>query len=86
MKALRWVRDNKHRAWGFFWIAAIIPTLVWWKDSVLWVALMSLYANAETAFGASHAQEANRSSREAEQTCSCAHQADCTNPSKESTP
>jgi hypothetical protein len=27
------------------WIALIVPTLIWWKDSVLWVALMSLWAN-----------------------------------------
>jgi hypothetical protein len=27
------------------WIVLIVPTLVWWKDSVLWVALMSIWAN-----------------------------------------
>jgi hypothetical protein len=26
------------------WMAAIIPTVIWWHDSVLWVALMSAYA------------------------------------------
>lgn len=32
------------------WILLIIPTLLWWKDSILWVALMSIWANV-----ASHA-------------------------------
>lgn len=27
------------------WALALIPTLLWWRDSVLWVAAMSLYAN-----------------------------------------
>lgn len=27
------------------WTIAVYPTLSWWKDSILWVALMSLYAN-----------------------------------------
>lgn len=31
-------------AWGV-WISLLIPTLVWWSESVLWVAFMSLYAN-----------------------------------------
>jgi hypothetical protein len=60
---LRWVREHKHRAWGIFWILAIVPTLIWWKDSVLWVALMSLYANAETAFGADNAQQAAKANQ-----------------------
>lgn len=28
-----------------FWAALAVPTLLWWRDSVAWVALMSLYAN-----------------------------------------
>ncbi len=27
------------------WVGLIVPTLIWWKDSVLWVALMSIWAN-----------------------------------------
>lgn len=27
------------------WCLLGIPTLLWWNQSVLWVALMSLYAN-----------------------------------------
>jgi hypothetical protein len=35
------------------WTLLIAPTLLWWRDSVLWVALMSLWANI-----ASHAAAA----------------------------
>ena len=27
------------------WALLLIPTLLWWRESVLWVATMSLYAN-----------------------------------------
>jgi hypothetical protein len=26
------------------WALMLIPTVIWWKDSVLWVGLMSVYA------------------------------------------
>jgi hypothetical protein len=34
-----------HASASIVWIVLIVPTLIWWKDSVLWVALMSLWAN-----------------------------------------
>lgn len=43
------------------WAVALIPTLLWWKESILWVAFMSLYANVVghwSAYQASHAEEA----------------------------
>jgi hypothetical protein len=27
------------------WLVLIVPTLLLWKDSIVWVAFMSLYAN-----------------------------------------
>lgn len=27
------------------WALLLIPTILWWKDSIFWVATMSLYAN-----------------------------------------
>lgn len=35
------------------WALLAIPTLLWWHDSVLWVAFCSLYANAVTHVTAS---------------------------------
>jgi hypothetical protein len=27
------------------WAGLLVPTLLWWKDSILWIALLSLWAN-----------------------------------------
>lgn len=27
------------------WALAILPTVLWWRESILWVALISVYAN-----------------------------------------
>lgn len=40
------------------WILAIPPTLLWWRNSVLWVALMSLWANIASHFAAWQASRA----------------------------
>ena len=34
------------------WLLLIIPTLIWWKDSILWVAMMSIWANVASHFAA----------------------------------
>lgn len=50
-----------HLALTIFWITAIIPTLLFWRDSVLWVAFMSLWANIvshATGYSASKAEKA----------------------------
>jgi hypothetical protein len=42
------------------WALALIPTLLWWKESILWVATMSLYANVVghwSAYQAARAEE-----------------------------
>lgn len=36
------------------WAVLVIPTLLWWKNSVLWVAFLSLYANFAAEFSAWH--------------------------------
>ena len=33
-----------HAAATVVWALLIIPTLLWWSESILWVALMSVYA------------------------------------------
>lgn len=40
------------------WAAAVVPTLLWWRDSVLWVAGMSLWANVASHFAAWQASRA----------------------------
>lgn len=34
------------------WLALIPPTILFWKQSILWVALMSIWANFATHYGA----------------------------------
>jgi hypothetical protein len=41
-----------HATLTIVWFAAIIPTVLWWRESVFWVALISCYANAAAHFGA----------------------------------
>jgi hypothetical protein len=36
---------NIHLLAAIGWILLIIPTLLWWRDSVLWVIIISIYAN-----------------------------------------
>lgn len=45
-----------------FWALLVIPTLIWWRESILWVAFMSLYANFVGHFSgwdAARAEEKN---------------------------
>lgn len=44
------------------WFLLVIPTMLWWRESVMWVALISCYANAVghfSAWQATRAEEAN---------------------------
>jgi len=51
-----WITRNRHRLFGWAWILLAIPSVLWWKDSIIWVILLSLYANAEASFAAHHAK------------------------------
>jgi hypothetical protein len=44
------VRFNKYAT--FAWILLIMPTLFWWKSSILWIGLMSIWANIVGHFSA----------------------------------
>lgn len=63
VRVLLWV----HGILTVVWALLAVPTLVWWKESILWVALMSLYANFVghfSAWQATRAEEAQRESNE----------------------
>lgn len=50
-----------HIALTFVWLGLSLPTLLWWSDSVPWVAWMSLYANVVghwSSYQGAKAQEA----------------------------
>lgn len=46
------------------WALLAIPTVLFWKESILWVAFMSLYANFVGHFGAYEAAKAERNTSE----------------------
>lgn len=50
----RWV----HRGLAVSWLLLAIPTLLWWRHSILWVAFMSLYANVASHWAAAEAAKA----------------------------
>ena len=59
----KWLASHEpevHLAIALFWTSSIVPTLLWWKNSVLWVALMSLWANIASHWGAHAAAKAGR--------------------------
>lgn len=37
---------------AFVWLMLVIPTLLIWRNSILWVALMSVWANFAASFAA----------------------------------
>jgi MFS-type transporter involved in bile tolerance (Atg22 family) len=41
---VKWIR-RLHLVMACVWLILAVPTILWWKDSVLWVAILSLYAN-----------------------------------------
>lgn len=49
-----------HAAMMVLWAALAIPTIIVWKESILWVAFMSLYANFASHFAAMDAARAER--------------------------
>jgi hypothetical protein len=43
------------------WMALIIPTILWWKESILFIGIVSVYANVVshwTAYQAARAEKA----------------------------
>jgi hypothetical protein len=47
------------------WAVLVLPTLFWWRESVMWVALMSLWANIASHWAAREAAKAKESQQEA---------------------
>ncbi|WP_310889458.1 monooxygenase [Klebsiella pneumoniae] len=61
MKLTARLMAKMHLALALVWAALTIPTLLWWKNSILWVSLMSIYAiviSHLAAYSAAHAEKA----------------------------
>lgn len=49
-----------HLALALVWALLLVPTVIWWANSILWVAGCSLYANVVShlaAFGGARAED-----------------------------
>lgn len=46
-----------HRAAALFFVALAIPACLWWKESILFVILLSLATQASTEWGAAEAAD-----------------------------
>ena len=53
---------------SYAWALMLVPTLIWWKASILWVASMSLYANFVGHYSAYQAARAERKADVAQDT------------------
>lgn len=54
-----------HLAFVALWVLLIIPTLLFWRESILWIAFMSLYAIITSHWGAYEAAKAKDIAEEA---------------------
>ncbi len=47
-----------HAVATLIWAGLVIPSIVWWKESIAWVVLMSVWANLASHFAAWQATRA----------------------------
>ena len=59
-----------HLVAAVMWVGLAIPSLIWWKDSVLWVILISIYANIVGHLSGYSAARADQAAEESEQSTS----------------
>jgi hypothetical protein len=55
---MQWLKSNYHLLLANCWLVLAIPAVLWWKQSVLFVILLSLYANWEASMSAHNAKKA----------------------------
>ncbi|QGF20279.1 hypothetical protein SEA_SIXAMA_100 [Gordonia phage Sixama] len=58
--ARRWIGKNNHLIIAGVWLLLAIPAFTIWKESILFVIAMSLYANIEASLSAHQAKKADR--------------------------
>ncbi|HGN9417216.1 TPA: hypothetical protein ACK11A_004998 [Klebsiella pneumoniae] len=59
-----------HLVAAVMWVGLAIPSLLWWKDSVLWVILISIYANIVGHLSGYSAARADQAAEESEDSTS----------------
>lgn len=59
-----------HLVAAVMWVGLAIASLIWWKDSVLWVILISIYANIVGHLSGYSAARADQAAEESEDSTS----------------
>ncbi|EPK0110748.1 hypothetical protein ACV1E2_00660 [Klebsiella pneumoniae] len=59
-----------HLVAAVMWVGLAIPSLIWWKDSVLWVILISIYANIVGHLSGYSAARADQAAEDSEDSTS----------------
>ncbi|HHE0232727.1 TPA: hypothetical protein ACOZ2Y_000941 [Klebsiella pneumoniae] len=59
-----------HLVAAVMWVGLAIPSLIWWKDSVLWVIFISIYANIVGHLSGYSAARADQAAEESEDSTS----------------
>ncbi|EOH3029240.1 hypothetical protein [Klebsiella pneumoniae] len=59
-----------HLVAAVMWVGLAVPSLIWWKDSVLWVILISIYANIVGHLSGYSAARADQAAEESEDSTS----------------
>ncbi|MGE6029154.1 hypothetical protein [Klebsiella pneumoniae] len=59
-----------HLVAAVMWVGLAIRSLIWWKDSVLWVILISIYANIVGHLSGYSAARADQAAEESEDSTS----------------
>ncbi len=52
-----------HVALAFMWVLLVPPTLIFWAESIIWVLMISIYANIVGHWGAYQAARAEQSEK-----------------------
>lgn len=55
-----WLKENQYLIRAIIYMALVIPGVIWWRESVLFVIILSLGANIDTALGAHEAHKARK--------------------------
>ncbi|MGO4745624.1 hypothetical protein [Serratia quinivorans] len=59
---------KSHLFMSLLWVILAIPSVIWWKDSVLWVIIISIYANIVGHLSGYTAARADEAAEETEAT------------------
>lgn len=62
--ARQWLSRQAHLVLAAAWAVTAIPTCLYWKNSILWVLIISIYANVASHWSAWEGKRAARYARE----------------------